>query len=109
MRGRENRLTQMQEFSAGNMKAMTTRSYRYDGEDILLEYDGSKVLQARYTHSHGIDEPIAVTTAGSTVYYHQVGLGTVTELTDTNIKSRGGIYPGCKRSPVGLCDALDEG
>ena len=61
----------------------TTR-YIYDGEDILLEYDGSNVLQARYTHGPGIDEPIAITKAGSTFYYHQDGLGTVTELTDTN-------------------------
>jgi YD repeat-containing protein len=32
--------------------------YIYDGEDILLEYDGSNVLQARYTHGPGIDEPL---------------------------------------------------
>ncbi len=61
-----------------------TKRYVYDGEDILLEYDGSNVLQARYTHGPGIDEPIAVTKSGSTFYYHQDGLGTVTELTDTN-------------------------
>jgi hypothetical protein len=35
----------------------TTR-YVYDGEDILLEADGSNVLQARYTHGPGIDEPV---------------------------------------------------
>ena len=100
----ENRLTQVQEFAAGNPTAITTSSYRYDGlgrriekvangqtkryvydgEDILLEYDGSNALLARYTHGPGIDEPIAVTKAGSTFYYHQDGLGTVTELTDTN-------------------------
>ena len=34
----------------------TTR-YIYDGEDILLEYNGSNVPQARYTHGPGIDEP----------------------------------------------------
>lgn len=100
----ENRLTQVQEFGAGNPTAITTSTYRYDGlgrriekvangqtkryiydgEDILLEYDGSNALLARYTHGPGIDEPIAVTKAGSTFYYHQDGLGTVTELTDTN-------------------------
>lgn len=42
------------------------------------------VLQARYTHGPGIDEPIAITKAGSTFYYHQDGLGTVTELADIN-------------------------
>jgi RHS repeat-associated protein len=60
-----------------------TRRYVYDGEDILLEYDGSNVLQARYTHGPGIDEPIAMTRGGANYFYHQDGLGTVTELTDS--------------------------
>ncbi len=99
----ENRLTQVQEFAAGNPTAITTSSYRYDGlgrriekvangqtkryiydgEDILLEYDGANVLQARYTHGPGIDEPLAVTKGSATYFYHQDGLGTVTELTDS--------------------------
>ena len=60
----ENRLTKVEEFAAGNPTAITTSSYRYDGlgrriekvangqttryiydgEDILLEYNGSNVL-----------------------------------------------------------------
>jgi RHS repeat-associated protein len=60
-----------------------TKRCIYDGEDILLEYDGANVLQSRYTHGPGIDEPIAVTKAGSTFFYHQDGLGTVTDLTDS--------------------------
>jgi len=99
----ENRLTKVEEFTAGNPTAAFTSTYRYDGlgrriekvangqtkryvydgEDILLEYDGSNVLQARYTHGPGIDEPIAVTKGGSTFFYHQDGLGTVTDLTDS--------------------------
>jgi YD repeat-containing protein len=71
----------VQEFAAGNPTAITTSSYRYDGlgrriekvangqttryiydgEDILLEYNGSNVLQARYTHGPGIDEPLSRT------------------------------------------------
>ena len=98
----ENRLTKVENFAAGNPTAVATSTYRYDGlgrriekvgngitrryvydgEDILLEYDGSNVLQARYTHGPGIDEPIAVTKGGSTFFYHQDGLGTVTDLTD---------------------------
>ena len=98
----ENRLTKVEEFAAGNPTPVFTSTYRYDGlgrriekvangqtrryiyhgEDILLEYDGSNVLQARYTHGPGIDEPIAVTKGGSTFFYHQDGLGTVTDLTD---------------------------
>lgn len=99
----ENRLTKVEDFVAGNPTAVATSTYRYDGlgrriekiangqtkryvydgEDILLEYDGSNVLQARYTHGPGIDEPIAVTKGSSTFFYHQDGLGTVTELTDS--------------------------
>ena len=100
----ENRLTKVEEYVAGNPTAAFTSTYRYDGlgrriekvangqtkryvydgEDILLEYDGSNVLQARYTHGPGIDEPIAVTKGGSTFFYHQDGLGSVTDLTDSS-------------------------
>lgn len=100
----ENRLTKVEEFVAGNPTAIATSTYRYDGlgrriekvtpagtrryiydgEDILLEYDGANVLQARYTHGPGIDEPIAVTKGSSTFFYHQDGLGTVTDLTDSS-------------------------
>jgi RHS repeat-associated protein len=100
----ENRLTKVEEFAAGNPTPAATSIYRYDGlgrriekvangqtkryvydgEDILLEYDGANVLQARYTHGPGIDEPIAVTKGSSTFFYHQDGLGTVTDLTDSS-------------------------
>jgi uncharacterized protein RhaS with RHS repeats len=72
----ENRLTKVEDFVAGNPTPAFTSTYRYDGlgrriekvangqtkryiydgEDILLEYDGANVLQARYTHGPGIDE-----------------------------------------------------
>jgi RHS repeat-associated protein len=98
----ENRLTQVQEFAAGNPTAVTTSTYRYDGlgrriekvangqtkryvydgEDILLEYDGANTLQAKYTHGPGIDAPIAVTKGADTFFYHQDGLGSVTDLSD---------------------------
>lgn len=99
----ENRLTKVEDFAAGNPTAAFTSTYRYDGlgrriekvangqtkryiydgEDILLEYDGANVLQARYTHGPGIDEPIAVTKGSNTFFYHQDGLGSVTDLTDS--------------------------
>ena len=60
-----------------------TRRYIYDGEDILLEYDETNTLLARYTHGPGIDEPVAMTRGGSTYFYHQDGLGSVTDLTDS--------------------------
>ena len=66
----ENRLNKVEEFAAGNPTPTTTSTYRYDGlgrriekvangqtrryvydfEDILLEYDGTNTLLARYTH-----------------------------------------------------------
>jgi len=99
----ENRLTKVEDFVAGNPTAAFTSTYRYDGlgrriekvangqtkryiydgEDILLEYDGTNTLLARYTHGPGIDEPIAVTKGSSTYFYHQDGLGSVTDLTDS--------------------------
>jgi RHS repeat-associated protein len=99
----ENRLIKVEEFAAGNPTPAFTSTYRYDGlgrriekvgngqttryiydgEDILLEYDGANVLQARYIHGPGIDEPIAVTKGSSTYFYHQDGLGSVTDLTDS--------------------------
>ncbi|MEO7862052.1 MAG: RHS repeat-associated core domain-containing protein [Nitrospirales bacterium] len=98
----ENRLTKVEEFAAGANTPAATSTYRYDGlgrriekvangqtkryiydfEDVLLEYDGSNGLQARYTHGPGIDEPIAVTRGGSTFFYHADALGSVNELTD---------------------------
>ena len=90
----ENRLTQVQEFAVGNPTAITTSGYRYDGlgrriekvangqtkryvydgEDILLEYDGANVVQATYTHGPGIDEPLSrtVITAGVSSGYTAV-------------------------------------
>ncbi len=98
----ENRLVKVEEFAFGASTPGATSTYRYDGlgrriekidngltrryvydaEDILLEYDETNTLQARYTHGPGIDEPIAMQRGGSNFFYHQDGLGTVTELTD---------------------------
>lgn len=99
----ENRLVKVEDFVVGNPTPAFISTYRYDGlgrriekvangptrryiydfEDVLLEYDGANTLLARYTHGPGIDEPIAVTKGGSTFFYHQDGLGTVTDLTDS--------------------------
>lgn len=99
----ENRLIRVDEFAFGSPTPGATSTYQYDGlgrriekvgngithryiydgEDILLEYDETNTLPARYTHGPGVDEPIAMTRGGSTFFYHQDGLGTVTDLTDT--------------------------
>ena len=100
----ENRLIKVEEFAFGASTPFAVSSYRYDGlgrriekvgngitrryvydgEDILLEYDGSNVLQARYTRGPGIDEPIAMSRGGVNYFYHQDGLGTITDLTDSS-------------------------
>ena len=73
------------------MAGVVTR-YVYDGEDILLEFDGVNVLLARYTHGPGIDEPLVmerdlnangIFEATERFAYHTDGLGSVTELTDS--------------------------
>ena len=102
----ENRLIQI------DFPDLTTASYRYDGvgrriekdaggaitryiydrEDIVLEYDGTNALLARYTHGPGIDEPLVMERdldasgafeAAERFFYHADGLGSVTELTDS--------------------------
>ena len=100
----ENRLIQVQDFVAGNPTAIATSTYRYDGlgrriekvgngitrryvydrDQILLEYDGANVLQARYTYGPRVDEPLAVTRGANTFFYHADGLNSVTDLTDSN-------------------------
>ncbi|MEQ1846911.1 MAG: RHS repeat-associated core domain-containing protein, partial [Nitrospira sp.] len=99
----ENRLVKVEDFVVGNPTPTATSTYRhdglgrriekvtptgtrryvYDGEDILLEYDGTNTLQARYTHGPGVDEPLAVTRGSSTYFYHADALGSVSELTDS--------------------------
>ena len=44
---------------AGAFNGALTR-YVYDGDAILLEYDGADVLQARYSHGEEIDQPLAL-------------------------------------------------
>jgi RHS repeat-associated protein len=66
--------------------------YIYDNEDILLEYNGSNALQARYTHGVGIDEPLMMERdlnanltfePSERFFYHTDGLGSITDLTSS--------------------------
>jgi len=73
-----------------------TRSYAYDGEEILLEYNGSASILARYTHSRlRTDDILAVDIQGAGVTAHLAqsagtfaylknGQGTVTDIVDTS-------------------------
>ena len=116
----ENRLTQVQEFAVGNPTAITTSTYRYDGlgrriekvangqttryiydgEDILLEYNGANVLQARYTHGPGIDEPLSRTPmvpglgSGRIAVLASTPDGLRGPVVDDGIKVNGQVYVG---------------
>jgi RHS repeat-associated protein len=74
-----------------NVASVITR-YVYNKLDIVLEYDGTNVLTARYTHGPSIDEPLVMERdldasgtfeATEAFFYHADGLGSVTELTDS--------------------------
>ena len=54
----------------------------YDGEHILLEYDGTNALVARYTHGPGIDNPLMVRRGGGHWFFHTDGTNSVRLMTD---------------------------
>ena len=58
--------------------------YVYDGEDMLLEFDGTNTQIARFTHGPGIDEPLIMARGGQSLFYQADGLGSIIDLTDTN-------------------------
>ncbi len=61
---------------------LTVTRYIYDNEDILLELDGTNVLQARYSHGPGIDEPLIMLRGTQAFFFHPDGLGSIWDLTD---------------------------
>jgi len=66
--------------SKKTVKGVVTR-FIYDGDQILLEKDGSGTVIAQYTYGPGIDEPLTMTRNNITYYYFYDGLGSVTDLT----------------------------
>lgn len=58
----------------------TTTNYLYDGDDLLEELDGSGNVLSRYTQGPGVDQPLSELRSGTTSYYEQDGLGSVTSL-----------------------------
>lgn len=71
----------------------TITRYVYDNEDILLELDGANVVQARYTHGPGIDEPLIMLRGTQAFFYHADGLGSIWDLTDsTGLAARSHTY-----------------
>src|SRR5262249_22933998 len=59
-----------------------TTGYVYDGDNAVEELDGNGNEIARYAEG-GMDEPFAETRSGTTGFYEQDGLGSVTSLSGT--------------------------
>ncbi len=63
-----------------------TTYYIFDDKSIILEYNSSNEITARYTHGPNIDEPLAVEVKSGAsytpYYYHADGLGSITGLSD---------------------------
>jgi RHS repeat-associated protein len=59
----------------------TTTNYVYNGDDTVEETDQNGNLVAKHARTMNIDEPLAESRSGTTGYYEQDGLGSVTSLT----------------------------
>lgn len=64
------------------VSGLGTTDYVYDGANIIGEYNSSSVLVAKYAQGVGIDEPLAMSRQGTTVYYNADGLGSIVSLAD---------------------------
>src|SRR5262249_27081825 len=56
--------------------------YLYDGANLLEEFDSGGNVLARYTQDVGIDQLLSELRSGTTSYYHQDALGSVTSLSN---------------------------
>jgi len=62
----------------------TTSIFVYEGDNLVQTVNSTGGLVGRYTETTNIDEPLAMQRGGTTDYYEQDGLGSVTSLTATN-------------------------
>jgi len=60
-----------------------TINYLYDKHGLIEEVDNTGNVLTRYTQSKGIDRPLAQLRSGTTSYYQQDGLGSVTSLSNS--------------------------
>lgn len=67
-----------------NVDGTITR-FVYDGQDILLEYDGTNTFLARYSHGDQVDQPLVLQEGGTGFFYfHSNHQGSITHLTNSN-------------------------
>jgi RHS repeat-associated protein len=57
-----------------------TSIYAYDSDNLIEETNASGAVVARYSHTLGIDEPLAILRSGTSSFYNADGLGSVTSL-----------------------------
>jgi RHS repeat-associated protein len=60
----------------------TTTNYLYDGPNLIEEMDNAGNVLARYANQMRVDEPLTELRSGTTSYYQQDGLGSVTSLSN---------------------------
>jgi RHS repeat-associated protein len=60
-----------------------TTNYLHDGSNALVDVDQNGNVLARYTATQNIDEPLAQLRSGTTSFYDQDGLGSVTSLSSS--------------------------
>jgi RHS repeat-associated protein len=61
-------------------------NYLYDGANILLEVNSGGVMQARYTHGPGVDNPWMMERGGQTYFYHTDAMGSIAAVTNSSGK-----------------------
>src|SRR6202034_4949304 len=59
-----------------------TTNYLYDGANVNEELDNAGNVLARYTQVDATDQPLSMLRAGTTSYYQQDGLGSVSSLSN---------------------------
>lgn len=88
----------------------TPQSYLYDGDQIIETYPcdltaGTCALSQSFLYGSGIDEPLELTDHPTLTkhYYHQDGIGSVTQITD----STGAVQESYFYSPYGIPEIRD--
>jgi RHS repeat-associated protein len=69
----------------------TTTNYLYDGINAVADVDQNGNALARYAETQQVDEPLAELRSGTSSYYSQDGLGSITSLT-TSAGALGNAY-----------------
>ena len=63
------------------VNAVTT-DFLYDGNNVIMEYDGTNTMTRRFIYGPGIDDPVCMITPTGRYFYHADALGSVAALSD---------------------------